>query len=135
MREILFRGKRIDNGEWEFGWYEMTPYSRWPLKPTIIPAQKAHEGHYEHVEVDPATVGQFTGLLDKNGYKIFEGDIVQYYGTYALEVFIEKGHTKFRWFDAVTNTKYAQLFFDSDEELGECEVIGNIHDDPELLEG
>jgi uncharacterized phage protein (TIGR01671 family) len=79
-------------------------------------------------------VGQFTDLTDKNGKKIFEGDIVQYYGTYALEVFIEKGHTKIRWFDTVTDSECKDMFYGYDEDFEEyCEVIGNIHDNPELL--
>lgn len=80
------------------------------------------------------TVGQYTGLTDKNGKKIFDGDIVQFYGTYALEVYIENGHTKIRWFDTVTNSECTDMFFGYDEEIGECEVIGNVHDNPELLE-
>ena len=75
-------------------------------------------------------------MTDKNGTKIFEGDLVQYYGTYALEVFIENGHTKIRWGDTVTKREYTELFFGYDEEaFGECEIIDNIHDNPELLKG
>ena len=51
MREILFRGKRVDNGEWVYGWFEMYPFGRWPLKPCIVESEKANEGAYEHVEV------------------------------------------------------------------------------------
>lgn len=126
MREILFRGKRKAGGIWLFGDLRQWSATRkgicdYELKSTS--------------EVDLETVGQFTGLTDKNGKKIFEGDIVQYYGTYALEVFIENGHTKIRWFDTVTNSECTELFFGHDEEaLGEVEVIGNIHDNPELLE-
>lgn len=129
MREILFRGKRFCDGEWVDG------------SLFIDEKKDKHEILVGYVnyrvgwEVIPDTVGQFTGLTDKNGKKIFEGDIVQYYGTYALEVFIENGHTKIRWFDTVTNSECTELFFGHDEEaLGEVEVIGNIHDNPELLE-
>ena len=128
MREILFRGKRLDYGEWVFG---DLVHSQYKIGDTCV-------GQYGNTvgihQVNPETVGQFTGLTDKNGKKIFEGDIVQYYGTYALEVFIENGHTKTRWFDTVTNSECTELFFGHDEEaLGEVEVIGNIHDNPELL--
>lgn len=138
MREILFRGKRLDNGEWVEG----------SLLKVTINGKTAHlifgdnfafaggdVKALSHALVDPSAVGQYTGLSDKNGKKIFDGDIVQYYGTYALEVFIEKGHTKIRWFDTATNSKCEEMFFGYDEEAyGECEVIGNIHDNPELLE-
>ena len=131
MREHmgLFRGKRKDNGEWVEGVY-MPAVDNDP--PYIFRSPKYTMGY----EVDPDTVGECTGLKDKNGKLIFEGDIVQYYGTYALEVFIEEGHAKTRWFDTVTNSKCVELFFGYDEEaLGEVEIIGNIHDNPELLKG
>lgn len=88
----------------------------------------------ETMQRDKSETVRYTGLTDKNGKKIFEGDIVQYYGTNPLEVYIEKGHTKIRYFDTVANTEYTDLFFGYDEELGECEVIGNIRDNPKLME-
>ena len=125
MREILFRGKREYNGKWVVG--SLLIWSDGSTE--ICHTHPDNEDELLKVIVYPETVGQFTGLTDKNGKKIFEGDIVQYYGTYALEVFIENGHTKTRWFDTVTNSKCTELFFGYDAEAyGECEVIGNIHD-------
>ena len=71
MREILFRGKRVDNGEWVYGslyiWKEAktSPYKKFRIGSFV-------ESRMRHYEVDPSTVGQFTGLTDKNGKKIFE---------------------------------------------------------------
>lgn len=128
MREILFRGKpkNLKSHQWVHG--QLLHHSE-----TI---SKIYSDELDYpVGVIPDTVGQFTGLIDKNGKKIFEGDIVQYYGTYALEVFIEEGHTKIRWFDTVTDSECKDMFYGySEDEYGECEVIGNIHDNPELME-
>ena len=129
MRDILFRGKRIDSDSWIEGHLAMFAELTEDV-PVIIEADRKKIVY----KVQPETVGQFTGLTDKNGKKVFEGDIVQFYGTYNLEVFIEKGHTKIRWFDTVTNSKCKDMFYGYDEELGDCEIIGNIHDNPELLE-
>ena len=135
MREIWFRGKRLDNGQWIEGWLIRRTY---PAIETTL-GYIVTKGRSLVIDtvypVDPSTAGQYTGLRDKNGKMIFEGDIVQFYGTYALEVFIEHGHTMIRWFDTVSNRKYTEMFFGHDEEEGECEVIGNIHDNPELLKG
>ena len=146
MREIIFRGQTRRNGEkvWMDG--KKVP-SNWVyggvLQGTgsfsiIYGCNDVDDKHASNLEkhvVYTDTLGQYTGLTAKNG-KIFEGDIVQYYGTYALEVYIENGHTKTRWFDTVTKREYTELFFGYDEEAyGECEIIGNIHDNPELLKG
>lgn len=140
MRDILFRGKRLDNGEWVEGWlYKRVVHLDGCHMNVVVDAIEVYDGKsplsIAYYTVDPATVGQFTGLTDKNGKKIFEGDIVQYYGTYPLMVCIEEGHTKVRWFDTVTNSECVDMFFGYDEEAyGDVEVIGNSHDNPELPE-
>lgn len=144
MREILFRGKKyktsvFDETDWVYGSlidsgnHEQVDIYPWLNGASTMSVRQLVYARMEAVK--PETVGQFTGLTDKNGKKIFEGDIVQYYGTYALEVYMENGHTKIRWFDTVTNSVCKDMFFGYDPDAyGECEVIGNIHDNPELME-
>ena len=130
MREILFRGKRTDNSEWVYGWFEMFPFGRWPVKASIIPSEDAIDGSYEHVEVNPETVGQFTGLTDKNGKKIFEGDILTIQNGSPFEmtgqIIFEDGCFQLR--DPACDM-YECLWYKAEE----MEVIGNIHDND--LEG
>ena len=126
MREILFRGKRVDNGEWVEGNLFIPDY---PDKPTeICIGTNVVRITYE---VIPETVGQYTGLTDKNGVKIFEGDIVTgYFNHEKIVGYIFYGGN-------------AQFFIQRDGIYGigldnsDCwlEVIANIHDNPELLEG
>lgn len=75
--EILFRGKRVDNGEWVEGYYASIGEYHYILtgRLELVP----YLG-FEHFLVNPETIGQFTGLTDRNGVKIFEGDIVNYNG-------------------------------------------------------
>lgn len=114
-REILFRGKRIDNGEWVEGNYIFEDFDRVGIHQigTII-----------QCFVIPETVGQFTGLLDKNGNKIFEGDILKAgNGHIGYADFSEGGFVLV----CRCHSNFADLYGAIQE------VIGNIHDNPELL--
>ena len=135
MREILFRGKRIDTGEWIEGWYCKQVFSRWPLKSCIIPSQLAEAGEISHFAIIPETVGQYTGLTDIHGVKIFEGDIIE---SHFDELFPDLATTlivvwnDYGWFgrDMEGNVDSLERKWVSDF----FEIIGNIHDNPDLLE-
>lgn len=152
MREILFRGKRIDNGEWVYGFYfcmhhdDDREHLHHFIIPLNVPLPKDKPIGEIQVEVDPTTVGQCTGLTDKNGKKIFEGDIVHYiYDSGKENGWKVDQNSIIKWdFSGF----YMDGIFGSNKyvcrsgwlENIACnggkffEVIGNIHDNPELLE-
>ena len=129
MRTIKFRGKRLDNGEWVYGFYIENP---------DIPAgQNEREvlisDGYECMPVIPATVGQFTGLLDKNGRDIYEGDVVlerQYSGDDKWMIRYDVSLSEYRAENPEDECDDISLNLLSTAHI---EVIGNIHDTPELL--
>lgn len=140
MREIVFRGKRVDNGEWIVS----TTVSRFDKYLYMCKSSKC-EVTYDlynitaiiskkpfFVEVIPETVGQYTGLTDKNGTKIFEGDIVEH--TVSFNGSIRTGYIEYI-------ERYGAFFirgsgYSDNQMYAFCnfKVIGNIHDNPELLE-
>ena len=136
-REILFRGRRKDNGEWVTG----TPFI-FEDRCKMIQAVAVHpdfvdEGNVYYSEgfpVDPETVGQYTGLTDKNGKRIFEGDIIQKkYNDGVRNLFWLSWSDYYSSFMLMNNCGYENF-----PAMGfnlETEVIGNIHDNPELLNG
>lgn len=131
MREILFRGKRADNGEWTYGYYCPKPYSHFPCEAAIFPSETIdRDWHGERV--DPDTVGQFTGLTDENGAKIFEGDIVRYGDTIHRVVFEQRNGTAYF---GLVYAACETLPFGHYQDLKQIEVIGNIYDNPELFDG
>lgn len=128
MREILFKGKRKRTGKWVEGTAILfdSIKNTWLLRDKEYRPIEFGETYYS---IDPETVGQYTGLTDKNGKKIFEGDICKYRSNYSGGFIIS----------VVTYTDGCFLDM-ADENSGfnlsdKLEVIGNIHDNPELLEG
>ena len=139
MREILFRGKRLDNGEWIQG----DLFQRLGHYPEIIIHHPNEEGKvaYSSICVAPSTVGQYTGLKDKNGTKIFEGDVICSYDTFGDEI---KHYV--HYIDSECSFCVALLGYNViDYNAGNIyqrwidefkkEVVGNIHDNPELMNG
>ena len=116
MREILFRGKRLDNGEWVEGNLFVSDTDG---RTYILAGSRTITIEWE---VDPSTVGQYTGLKDKNGRRIFDGDILTLRGGRPRVVRFEDGTFILEY--SSIQMRFANKF----------EVIGNVHDNPELLE-
>ena len=134
-REILFRGKRIDNGEWVEGYFVNLWLIHYQKYQPIITDNNAVS-----YDIDPSTVGQYTGLTDKNGKKIFEGDIVDasnewWYASgpagHDSPVILVEWSNDLCGFEPFANydCDYCGVYISAEN----CEVIGNIHDNPELL--
>jgi uncharacterized phage protein (TIGR01671 family) len=132
MREIKFRGKRVDNGEWVYG---HLIYCGITGKTYIFPKDSdanesekiGQEGclYIVTFEVIPETVGQFTGLYDKNGVEIHEGDIVREQGNDYTPIYqngIYMAYNVDKINDPYVSTQFNVIWRNG------CEVIGNIHD-------
>ena len=132
MREILFRGKRTDNGEWEYGDLWCNPYGK---RVVCIVSPINEQGTTGGNEVEPETVGQYTGLKDKKGKKIFEGDIVK---IPLYESFREQVIAVVAWDikKAVFYLHGKRVKTDFYHYFGnDCEIIGKIYDNPEMIGG
>jgi uncharacterized phage protein (TIGR01671 family) len=146
MREILFRGKRCDNGEWVQGFYVRADH-HWHKngihKDWIALGASANGGWFalhNKYAVKAETVGQFTGLTDKNGKKIFEGDIVRVCLDPEICIGDVIWDNEIASYNIPFNNGKCVLpidIFIAKNKVGDkvwIEVIGNIHDNPELLE-
>ena len=131
-REILYRGKCIDNGEWVEGYF--VKYQPCASEEKIIYGIVPEYASALYLnEIDPSTVGQYTGLTDKNGVKIFDGDVCIFQNAFSSKPHI----------GAVRYYANAKPISDDGQysvDLAECnsedlEIIGNIHDNPEMLGG
>lgn len=136
MREILFKAKQIDNGEWIEGslidldidsgyCYIVQPYKKASILPIIFLITDRMK------LVDPETLCQFTGLCDKNGNKIWENDILRLDDGTVLKV--SWHHFKASWVISKKGWLYNH-FFGEAVEPEDIEAIGNIFDNPELLQ-
>ena len=138
MREILFRGKRIDNGEWVEGFYNHIPCGRFLCDEHCIQTIKQDGRIGQLYDVYDSTVEQFTGLTDKNGKKIFEGDIIRELdgGMDGIprEACWDEDYMKFKCPLVRKHWAYGYNACDLWQmQSKNIEVIGNIHDNPELL--
>ena len=143
-REILFRGKSERSGEWVYGSLIVTHggcviYSKYHPLVTAPPEKKGD--YLNQYVVDPRTVGQYTGLTDKNGKKIFEGDVVKQFPRASWGDFSRVEIGKVFWEENTLQWKRTGKDINGEKFMTFCmakdcvyEVIGNIHDNPELLE-
>lgn len=151
MREILFRGKRLDNGEWVEGYlYKRIVHLSGFHQNVVVDAIEVYDGEnplgISYYTISPDTVGQYIGLTDKNGQKIFEGDIIKvvwqadgrtpvddcYVAEFRNGYFAARKHNGKNVVGSIAN-------FTNHKAIGNTgvfvEIIGNIHDNPDLLEG
>lgn len=137
MREILFRGKRLDNGELVEGAFLNDRNGAFYICPAVSDISYGDSGTRRRIgcwhKVDPSTVGQYTGLKDKNGNRIFEWDVIKRFWLGAEIIYCVRYDGEYAQFIGNSMNKSGFTTFDNDGEM--FEVIGNIHDNPELWKG
>lgn len=127
-REILFKAKRLDNGEWIEG--NLLLYDN-------VVAQIHHQAEWYAYDVDPNTICQYTGLVDNDCNKIWENDIIGFEDIISYDNGYTEHHCRGKvvWDEETASFQVTErLSCESYEALMECDVIGNIFDNPELLD-
>ena len=132
MREILFRGKRTINGDWVYGDF-VRGNERKSLRDSIF-VYDSETQSFNDYEINPSTLGQYTGLTDKNGKRIFEGDVAKVLQGKDKDIaYVGFENGAFMLYPKTGNiyerTLWSYWYNDWD-----VEVVGNITDNPELLE-
>lgn len=133
---FLFRGRRYDNGEWITGWIT-SQFKKFTEGEVLTYIKSNVFGGGEHL-VNTETVGQCTGLQDKNGKLIFEGDILKFVNDAGKRfLYVAVWNTSLLSWEVQEISHYVKNdYYGFDElcEYGNTKLIGNVHDNPELLE-
>ena len=143
MREILFRAKQVNNGEWVSGYYvyDYAHNAHFIFKNQLVCPNCINDRRIDYsvcdYEIDPDTLCQYTGKSDEDGEKIFEGDIVGFIDLYSTE----SGYSESSCLGEVIWSKEECCFHvtnrlsaESWEVLDECKVVGNVFDNKELMD-
>jgi len=145
MREILFRGKRKDNNKWIYGnlyhqkYYSGHRYFIIKRIGIVIDDNKVIDMNIIRAEeIIPETVGQYTGIKDKDGKKIFEGDLITFHTEYEMDnddVWYEKEPYLVKWDNEIAGFEPFYLNGRWRCDIVNLRIVGNKWDNPELLEG
>ena len=125
MRQIKFRGKSLKNKKWVYGDLMRNICATRIVRYKETDNESVQRADWDYIEVDDSTVGQFTGLTDRNGKEVYEGDIVRY-----IDANDEPKTSEVRFVDAAFSP-LTEIMWMGDME---CEVIGNIFDNRNLIE-